>query len=70
MLYAGAVWAADAMEMMLLSFIGPAVRPAPLLYATSMPRAVGTRHAHSACRARQICTGAQLCMPWLQFLKA
>ena len=23
--YAGSVWAADAMEMMLLSFIGPAV---------------------------------------------
>ena len=27
MVYAGSVWAADAMEMMLLSFIGPAVRP-------------------------------------------
>ena len=26
--YAGSVWAADAMEMMLLSFIGPAVRMA------------------------------------------
>ena len=33
MVYAGAVWAADALEMMLLSFIGPAVRPAPGAWA-------------------------------------
>lgn len=26
LLYAGLAWAADAMEMMLLSFLGPAVR--------------------------------------------
>lgn len=37
LLYTGLAWAADAMEMMLLSFLGPAVRCDWGLSATQVP---------------------------------